>query len=141
MIEHFAVSAITSDMSSERITIRTPEELGARLRHRSRTSGQTESDWVRIALEKYLGRSGREWSAFELAEQAGLIGCVPGSGPASKDLSTYTRYFNSCGKDRSRSTGCLYLNAEENLVPHFSHLIVQAVKRALSEGKGARKRK
>jgi predicted DNA-binding protein len=88
-------------MSSDRITIRIPEELGARLRHRSRTSGQTESDLVRIALEKYLGRSGREWSAFELAEQAGLVGCVPGSSAApAKDLSTYTRYFSGFGNDK-----------------------------------------
>jgi predicted DNA-binding protein len=53
-------------MDSERITIRIPEELGGRLRHRSRIKGQTESDLVREALEHYLGRSG-ERSAFELA--------------------------------------------------------------------------
>lgn len=66
-----------SDMGSERITIRIPGDLGGRLRHRSRIKGQTESDLVREALETYLGRSGSERSAFELAEEAGMIGCVP----------------------------------------------------------------
>lgn len=44
-----------SDTSSERITIRIPEELGGRLRYRSRTNGQTGSDLVRAPLQNYLG--------------------------------------------------------------------------------------
>jgi len=99
------IDAIMSDMSSERITIRIPEELGGRLRHRSRSNGQTESDLVRDALENYLGRSSREWSAFELAEEAGLIGCIPRGrgGPSrspAKDLSTNPRHFKGFGKDK-----------------------------------------
>ena len=90
-----------SDMTSERITIRIPEELGGRLRHRSRTNGQTESDLVRDALENYLGHSSREWSAFELAEEAGLIGCIPrGRRSPPKDLSTNRRHFKGFGKDK-----------------------------------------
>jgi predicted DNA-binding protein len=94
-----------SDMGSERITIRIPQELGGRLRHRSRIKGQTESDLVREALETYLGHSNGERSAFELAEEAGLIGFVrPGRGlPArspAKDLSTNPRHFKGFGRDR-----------------------------------------
>jgi predicted DNA-binding protein len=90
-----------SDMGSERITIRIPEELGGRLRHRSRTNGQTESDLVRDALENYLGRSSPDWSAFELAEEAGLIGCVSrGRGAPAKDLSTNPRHFKGFGKHK-----------------------------------------
>jgi predicted DNA-binding protein len=94
-----------SDMGSERITIRLPEELGGRLRHRSRIKGQTESDLVREALETYLGHSNGERSAFELAEEAGLIGFVrPGRGSSvrspAKDLSTNPRHFKGFGKDR-----------------------------------------
>jgi predicted DNA-binding protein len=92
---------IMSDMSSERITIRIPGELGGRLRHRSRVKGQTESDLVREALETYLGRSNGERSAFELAEAAGLIGSVPrGRRPPAKDLSTNPRFFREFGKGR-----------------------------------------
>lgn len=95
------VYVMMSDMSSERITIRIPGELGGRLRHRSRTNGQTESDLVREALENYLGRSSPEWSAFELAAEAGLIGCVPrGRRSPDKDLSTNARHFKGFGKNK-----------------------------------------
>lgn len=94
-----------SDMSSERITIRIPQELGARLRHRSRLRGQTESDLVREALETHLGHDNRERSSFELAEEAGLIGAIRrGRGSSdrlpAKDLSTNPRHFKGFGKDR-----------------------------------------
>jgi predicted DNA-binding protein len=95
------IYAIMSDMSSERITVRIPEELGGRLRHRSRSNGQTESDLVRDALENYLGRSSAELSAFELAQEAGLIGCVPrGRRGPPKDLSTNPRHFKGFGKNK-----------------------------------------
>ena len=91
--------ATMSDMNSERITIRIPENLGGRLRQRSRVNGQTESDLVREALENYLGRSNGERSAFELAEEAGLIGLVRrGHRSPAKDLSTNPRYFKGFGK-------------------------------------------
>jgi len=84
-----------SDMSSHRITVRIPEPLGQRLRHRSRIKGQTESDLVREALENYLGQSAKERSAYELAQEAGLIGSVK---RAPKDLSTHRRHFEGFGK-------------------------------------------
>jgi predicted DNA-binding protein len=92
---------IMSDMSSERITVRIPQELGGRLRHRSRIKGQTESDLIREALETYLGRSNGERSAFELAEEAGLIGAIRRSRTRPpKDLSTNPRHFKGFGKDQ-----------------------------------------
>jgi predicted DNA-binding protein len=88
-----------SDMASDRITIRIPETLGQRLRHRSRMRGQPESALVREALETYLGQPSEARPAYELAEEAGLIGCI-GRGPKSppKDLSTNPLHFEGFGK-------------------------------------------
>ena len=77
-------------MATDRITVRIPESLGNRLRHRSRARGQTLSELVRVALENYLDKKKGRRSAYELAEQAGIIGCAPG---LPKDLSTNPRYF------------------------------------------------
>jgi len=52
---------------------------------------------VRIALEAYLGRGSSPTSAYELAEEAGLIGCA---GRAPKDLSTNRRHFEGFGKSK-----------------------------------------
>ena len=97
--------AIMSDMGSDRITIRVPPALGQRLRSRSRMKGQAESELVREALESYLGQSSGERPAYELAEEAGLIGCV-WRGPRSpaKDLSTDSRHFDGFGKDKPART-------------------------------------
>jgi metal-responsive CopG/Arc/MetJ family transcriptional regulator len=84
-------------MASQRITIRVPEVLGTRLRQRSRAKGQTPSELVRIALENYLGGTRRQRSAYELAEEAGLIGCTH---EAPRDLSTNRRHFEGFGKDK-----------------------------------------
>jgi hypothetical protein len=84
-------------MASQRITVRVPKTLGTLLRDRSRAKGQTPSDLVRVALETYLGRGGSSRSAYELAEEAGLIGCA---GRAPKDLSTNRRHFEGFGKSK-----------------------------------------
>lgn len=90
------VCVIMSDtMTSHRITVRVPKSLEALLRHRSRAKGQTPSDLVRVALETYLGRGGETRSAYELAEESGLIGCVR---RAPKDLSTNRSHFEGFGK-------------------------------------------
>jgi len=52
---------------------------------------------VRIALETYLGRGGASHSAYELAQEAGLIGCVR---HAPKDLSTNRRHLEGFGKNK-----------------------------------------
>jgi predicted DNA-binding protein len=92
---------IMSDMPSDRITIRVPQALGQRLRSRSRLKGLAESELVREALESYLGQSTGERPAFELAEEAGLIGCVR---RALKDLSTDSRHFEGFGMHKSAKT-------------------------------------
>ncbi len=92
-------------MASARITVRIPETLGQRLRHRSRMKGLPESKLIREALESYLGQPAEARPAYELAEEAGLIGCV-GRGPKSparapaKDLSTNPRHFEGFGKSK-----------------------------------------
>jgi hypothetical protein len=86
-----------SDMDSQRITVRVPAPLGARIRSRSRVKGQTPSELVRIALENYLGHDQTAGSAYELAEKAGLIGCLR---KAPKDLSTNRRHFEGFGSGR-----------------------------------------
>ena len=86
-----------SDMALDRITIRVPGELGHRLRKRSRMKGQPESELVREALETYFGQSAEERPVYELAEEAGLIGCVR---RAPKDLSTNRRHLEGFGKGK-----------------------------------------
>ena len=95
------IYAIMYDMASDRISIRIPETLGQRLRHRSRMRGQPESELVREALETYLGQTTEPRPAYELAEEAGLIGCI-GRGPKApaKDLSTNPRHFEGFGKSK-----------------------------------------
>jgi predicted DNA-binding protein len=95
------IFAIMSDMASNRITIRIPETLGQRLRHRSRMRGQPESALVREALETYLGQPTEARSAYELAEEAGLIGCIGrGLKSPAKDLSTNPRHLEGFGKSK-----------------------------------------
>lgn len=88
-----------SDMStqSQRITIRVPVSLAKLLRQRSRTQGQTPSKLVRIALEKFLGEPKAERTAYDLAKEAGIIGCADGL-PA--DLSTNPKYFEGFGRSK-----------------------------------------
>jgi len=88
-----------SDMSSHRITIRIPQHLQRRLRSRSRLSGRPESELVREALETHFGQAPEARSAFDLAQEAGLIGSVK---RAPKDLSTNPHYFEGFGKARPR---------------------------------------
>lgn len=81
-------------MASQRITVRVPKVLGIRLRDHSRARGQTPSDLVRVALENYLGAQERSQSAYEMAREAGLIGCVR---DAPKDLSVNPQYMRDFG--------------------------------------------
>jgi metal-responsive CopG/Arc/MetJ family transcriptional regulator len=84
-------------MASQRITVRVPKTLGELLRDRSRAKGQTPSDLVRVALETYLGRESSPRSAYDLAQEAGLIGCARS---APKDLSSNRRHFEGFGKGK-----------------------------------------
>lgn len=84
-------------MSSNRITVRIPNALTARLRSRSRAKGTTESELVREALDTFLGKTKEERSAYELAEESGIIGMVKA---APKDLSANARHFKGFGKGK-----------------------------------------
>lgn len=84
-------------MTSNRITIRIPERLGHRLRSHSRMQGKPESELVREALEKYLAQAGATRPAYDLALEAGLIGCVR---RAPRDLSTHPRHWAGFGKSK-----------------------------------------
>jgi predicted DNA-binding protein len=84
-------------MPKGRITIRVPDSLENKLRGQARLKGRSESQLVREALETYLGQEAPARSAYELAEEAGLIGCVR---RAPKDLSTHRKHFEGFGKSR-----------------------------------------
>lgn len=88
---------MSDTMRKGRITVRVPEVLEAKLRGRARLKGRPESELVREALETYLGQGGEFRPAYELAEDAGLIGCVR---RAPKDLSTNPKHFEGFGKSR-----------------------------------------
>jgi predicted DNA-binding protein len=85
---------ISNDMFSKRITIRVSESLVRSLKKQAGMSGQPQSVLVRDALEKYLGEKMPAPSAYFLARNAGLIGCVRG-GPS--DLSTNREHFQGFG--------------------------------------------
>ena len=89
--------AIMSDMASQRITVRVPTALGARLKNRSRLIGESPSEIVRAALENYLDNGGGGRSAYDVAKAAGIIGCIK---RAPKDLSTNPRHFEGFGRNK-----------------------------------------
>src|SRR5438132_8871404 len=93
---------MSDTMASDRITVRVPRTLTARLRSRSRAKGTTESELVREALENYLGHSAEERSAYELAEEAGIIGCLRA---APRNLSTNTRHLRGLPKPDKPGSG------------------------------------
>ena len=84
-------------MATSRISARIPDALGQRLRKHARMKGTPESAVVREALETFLAKSASVRSAFEVAREAGLIGCVRG---APRDLSTHPRHWEGFGKRR-----------------------------------------
>jgi metal-responsive CopG/Arc/MetJ family transcriptional regulator len=88
-----------SDMSSSRLTVRVSQALTTRLRSRSRAKGTTESELIREALENYLEDDAKHRSAYDLAEEAGIIGAAY---RAPKDLSTNTRHMKGFGKSKGR---------------------------------------
>jgi predicted DNA-binding protein len=84
-------------MSSQRITIRVSETLVKRLKQHAGIRRRSESALVREALESYLAEAPPSISAYDLARESGLIGCVRG-GPS--DLSTNRKHFEGFGKSR-----------------------------------------
>ena len=88
---------MSDTMSSQRITIRISESLVKRLKKHAGMKGRSESVLVREALENYLGEASASDSAYDLAREASLIGCVRGG---SSDLSTNRRYLKGFGESR-----------------------------------------
>jgi len=84
-------------MSSQRITIRVSESLVKRLKKHAGMKRRSESALVREALENYLGETPLSSSAYDLAKEADLIGCVRG-GPS--DLSTNRKHFEGFGESQ-----------------------------------------
>ena len=84
-------------MSSQRITIRVSESLVQRLKKHAAMRGRTESALVREVLENYFGKGAPPSSAYDLAAEAGLIGCVRGG---SSDLSTNRKHLEGFGESR-----------------------------------------
>jgi len=88
---------MSDTMSSQRITIRISESLVKRLKKQAGMRGRTESALVREALENYFGEAPVSSSAYDLAREAGLIGCVGGR---PSDLSTNRKHFEGFGESR-----------------------------------------
>ena len=84
-------------MATQRITVRIPTALAKQLKKQADLDGQSESEVVRKALQDHLGRNPPVRSAYEIAKEAGLIGCARG-GP--RDLSTNPKYFEGFGRDK-----------------------------------------
>ncbi len=89
---------MSDTMSSQRITIRVSESLVKRLKQQAGMKKLPESALVREALENYLAESPSSSSAYALAKQTGLIGCVRGG---RSDLSTNRKHFEGFGESRS----------------------------------------
>jgi predicted transcriptional regulator len=84
-------------MSSQRITIRVSESLVKRLKKQADMKHRSESALVREALENYLGEASTPSSAYDLAREAGLIGCARG---LPSDLSANRKHFEGFGESR-----------------------------------------
>jgi predicted transcriptional regulator len=86
-------------MSSQRITIRISESLVKRLKQQAGIKRRSESAVVREALENYLGETPASRSAYDMAQEAGLIGCVR---DVPSDLSTNRKHLQGFGEGHSR---------------------------------------
>jgi hypothetical protein len=84
-------------MASRRLSVRIEPGLQSSLRRRAALARKSESVIVREALESYLAAVTEEVSAYDLALQAGVIGCAK---PAPRDLSTNPRHFEGFGGKR-----------------------------------------
>lgn len=82
-------------MPTERLSIRIPEELRGNLESLIQTTGKTESELVREALEEYCFKRASGPSCYDLAEKAGLIGCAKN---VPNDLSTNARHMEGFGR-------------------------------------------
>lgn len=84
-------------MATQRITVRIPTKLAKELKKQAGLRGRPESELVRKALADYLASRTPVRSAYDIAKEAGLIGCVKDT---PRDLSTNRKYFDGFGKNR-----------------------------------------
>jgi predicted DNA-binding protein len=84
-------------MASKRLSVRIEPRLQSSLRRKAALAQKSESAVVREALETYLAAVPDEVSAYDIALQAGVIGCAK-SGP--RDLSTNPKHFKGFGEKR-----------------------------------------
>jgi hypothetical protein len=84
-------------MASRRLSVRIEPRLQSDLRRRAALAQKSESEVVREALATYLATTPEGASAYDLALQAGIIGCAR-AGP--RDLSTNPEHFKGFGDKR-----------------------------------------
>jgi predicted DNA-binding protein len=83
-------------MSSGRLSIRLPLQLQRELDSLAKTTGESESELVRKAIEAYVRQHGRIESCYDLAKRTGFLGCVStGIG----DLSTNPKHMEGFGRE------------------------------------------
>ncbi len=81
-------------MPSHRLSIRISPELERRIRQRARKARRRPSTVVRDVLEQHFTDHEPSPSCYDLAHEAGVIGCVA---DAPSDLSTNPKYFEGFG--------------------------------------------
>jgi predicted DNA-binding protein len=81
-------------MASPRLSIRITPELERRIHQRARVAGRRPSVLVREVLEQQFADQASAPSCYDLAREAGVIGCVA---DAPADLSTNPTYFEGFG--------------------------------------------
>ena len=79
-----------------RISIRLPKKLAQGVEQLIATTGRSESEIVRAALEDYCRSHGQQPSCYDLAASAGILGC----GTGRTDLSTNPKYMEGLGQWR-----------------------------------------
>jgi len=84
-------------MPSGRLSVRVSARLEQQLRQRAAIAGRSESELVRQALDGYLAGSAEERSAYEIAEELGLLGCASGG---ARDVSRNRKHMEGFGKSR-----------------------------------------
>lgn len=82
-------------MPSHRLSIRITPELERRIRQRAQSAGRRPSAVVREALEHHFAAQSPTPSCYDLAREAGVIGCVTDAPP---DLSTNPAHFEGFGR-------------------------------------------
>jgi predicted DNA-binding protein len=81
-------------MPSHRLSIRITPELARRIHLRARVAGRRPSAVVREVLEQHFAEQASAPSCYDLAREAGVIGCAADAPP---DLSTNPKYFEGFG--------------------------------------------